>query len=134
MVCRSAVSARIREFYELHEQVSPCRTCAVTDGRCGLGFLVNGSARASAEAADAGRPTAEDRAGDEIPAASDGEAEEVSVRFQHAVILLHAKEYGCAVTALRRVLELAPHMPEAHVKKLKVSPESGRDCLPDLSQ
>ena len=80
---------------------------------CGL--LVNGSARASAEAADAGRSTAEDRAGDEIPAASDGEVQEVSARFQHAVIMLHAKEYGYAVTALRRVLELAPRMPEAHV-------------------
>ena len=40
---------------------------------------------------------------------------EVAKRFQNAVIMLHAKEYDYAVTALHRVLELAPQMPEAYV-------------------
>lgn len=41
--------------------------------------------------------------------------QEVAVRFQQAVIMLHAKQYDPAATALHRVLELAPQMPEAHV-------------------
>lgn len=40
---------------------------------------------------------------------------EIDQRFQQAVIMLHAKRYDHAVTALHRVLELAPQMPEAHV-------------------
>ncbi len=40
---------------------------------------------------------------------------EVKVRFHQAVVMLHAKEFDHAVTALHRVLELAPRMPEAHV-------------------
>lgn len=39
---------------------------------------------------------------------------EVSARFGQAVTMLHAKRYEHAVTALHRVLELAPRMPEAH--------------------
>lgn len=41
--------------------------------------------------------------------------QEVAVRFRQAVIMLHAKQYDPAATALHRVLELAPQMPEAHV-------------------
>lgn len=41
--------------------------------------------------------------------------EEVDRRFQQAVAMLHAKRYQHAVTALQRVLKLAPEMPEAHV-------------------
>lgn len=36
-------------------------------------------------------------------------------RFNEAVVMLHAKQYEHAVTALHRVLVLAPQMPEAHV-------------------
>ena len=44
-----------------------------------------------------------------------GRGEEVDERFRQAVIMLHAGEFDYAVTALRRVLELSPMMPEAHV-------------------
>ena len=40
---------------------------------------------------------------------------EVQARFQQAVVMLHAKQYEHAATALQRVLQLAPRMPEAHV-------------------
>jgi len=40
---------------------------------------------------------------------------ELKLRFQQAVVMLHAREYEHALTALHRVLELAPRMPEAHV-------------------
>lgn len=46
-----------------------------------------------------------------------GEAprDELRERFEQAVLMLHAKQYEHAVTALHRVLELAPRLPEAHV-------------------
>jgi Flp pilus assembly protein TadD len=40
---------------------------------------------------------------------------EIRQRFEQAVVMLHAKQYDHAITALHRVLELAPRMPEAHV-------------------
>jgi tetratricopeptide (TPR) repeat protein len=40
---------------------------------------------------------------------------ELKQRFEQGVIMLHAKQYDHAITALHRVLELAPRMPEAHV-------------------
>jgi Flp pilus assembly protein TadD len=40
---------------------------------------------------------------------------EVKRRFDEAVVMLHARQYEHAVTALHRVLALAPQMPEAHV-------------------
>ena len=40
---------------------------------------------------------------------------EVRLRFDAAVLMLHAKQYEPAAAALHRVLELAPKMPEAHV-------------------
>lgn len=40
---------------------------------------------------------------------------EVKKRFEQAVVMLHARQYDHAITALHRVLELAPRMPEAHV-------------------
>lgn len=40
---------------------------------------------------------------------------EVDERFQQAVAMLHAKEYDYAITALHRVIELKPDMPEAYV-------------------
>ena len=42
-------------------------------------------------------------------------AAEIDARFKQGVMMLHAKQYEHAVTALHRVLELAPDMPEAHV-------------------
>lgn len=36
-------------------------------------------------------------------------------RFDEAVLMLHARQYEHAATALHRVLELAPQLPEAHV-------------------
>ncbi|MBL8331675.1 MAG: hypothetical protein JNM08_01150 [Rubrivivax sp.] len=41
-------------------------------------------------------------------------AAEVKRRFDQAVLMLHAKQYEHAITALHRVLELAPRLPEAH--------------------
>ena len=40
--------------------------------------------------------------------------QEVDVRFQQAVMMLHSRQYDFAVAALHRVLKLAPKMPEAH--------------------
>ncbi len=39
---------------------------------------------------------------------------EIAQRFEQAVMMLHAKRYDMAMTALHRVLELSPRMPEAH--------------------
>ncbi len=39
---------------------------------------------------------------------------EADMRFNQAVMMLHAKQYDMAVKALHRVLELTPTMPEAH--------------------
>ena len=46
---------------------------------------------------------------------SDPQASEVEVRFQQAVYMLHAGHYDDAITALHRVIELSPRMPEAYV-------------------
>lgn len=40
---------------------------------------------------------------------------EIAKRYEQAVLMLHAEQYDYAATALHRVLELAPTMPEAHV-------------------
>lgn len=40
---------------------------------------------------------------------------EVRERFDQAVVMLHARQYEHAVTALGRVVELAPRLPEAQV-------------------
>ena len=50
-----------------------------------------------------------------VARAQAGREQEISERFRQAVIMLHAGEYDYAVAALRRVLELSPNMPEAHV-------------------
>ena len=42
-------------------------------------------------------------------------AEETDARFRQAVAMLHAKQYAHAATALHRVLQIAPRLPEAHV-------------------
>jgi Flp pilus assembly protein TadD len=40
---------------------------------------------------------------------------EFDARFRQAVVMLHAKQYEHAVTALHRLLEIAPQVPEVHV-------------------
>jgi tetratricopeptide (TPR) repeat protein len=62
----------------------------------------------------AGSPPA-DRAPAAATAASAPHAGEVQRLFSAAVVMLHAKRYDDAVTALHRVLVYAPDMPEAHV-------------------
>lgn len=47
--------------------------------------------------------------------AQDQRARETRERFEQAVVMLHAKQYEHAVTALQRVLVLSPQMPEALV-------------------
>jgi len=42
-------------------------------------------------------------------------SDEVRVRFEQAVVMLHARQYEHAATALHRVIELDPALPEAHV-------------------
>lgn len=47
--------------------------------------------------------------------ASAQRAQEVRVRFEQALVMLHAKQYDHAVAALQRVITLAPRLPEAQV-------------------
>ena len=51
-----------------------------------------------------------------VPAATSPEqhSAEVRRRFDAAVVMLQARDYSGAVTGFRRVLQLAPEMPEAH--------------------
>ena len=48
-------------------------------------------------------------------AAAAAPVDESQRRFNEAVVMLHAKQYEHAVTALHRVLTLSPQLPEAHV-------------------
>ena len=41
--------------------------------------------------------------------------QEIDLRFQQGVLMLHLKQYEHAITALHRVLQLSPQLPEAHV-------------------
>lgn len=50
----------------------------------------------------------------EAPAAA-APRDELRERFDQAVLMLHARQFQHAATALHRVLELAPRLPEAHV-------------------
>jgi tetratricopeptide (TPR) repeat protein len=62
-----------------------------------------------------------DRAGTPLPAAPPPRASslphqaEVQQLFDRAVLMLHARQYEPAATALHRVLQLAPALTEAHV-------------------
>jgi Tfp pilus assembly protein PilF len=47
--------------------------------------------------------------------ATQARAAEVRSRFDAAVLMLHARQFEHALTALHRVLELEPKLPEAHV-------------------
>jgi Flp pilus assembly protein TadD len=57
------------------------------------------------------------RSSDPPPAAAAAapQPDESRRRFDQAVLMLHARQYEHAVTALHRVLMLSPQMPEAHV-------------------
>jgi predicted Zn-dependent protease len=57
------------------------------------------------------------RSNDPAPAAATAEPQpdESRRRFDQAVLMLHARQYEHAATALHRVLMLSPQMPEAHV-------------------
>ena len=72
----------------------------------GVGLLVSGITHS-------GPDTAAEKAGSAGPAQA-GMQEEIDLRFQQAVMMLHSRQYDYAVTALKRVLELVPRMPEAH--------------------
>jgi len=41
--------------------------------------------------------------------------DELTMRFDQAVYMLHAKQYENSITALHRVIELSPRMPEAYI-------------------
>ena len=58
-----------------------------------------GGATAKATATNANRP----------------HADEIRVRFEQGVVMLHAKDYEHAIAAFHQVLKYAPDMPEAHV-------------------
>ena len=58
----------------------------------------------------------------QIPAHTDpeghmaaAEKQEIDLRFQQAVTMLHAKQYEYAAAAIERILKMRPDMPEAHV-------------------
>ncbi len=53
--------------------------------------------------------------GEAPPAPRPPHEAEIQRRFNQAVVMLHAKQYEHAATALHRVLMLAPTLPEAHV-------------------
>lgn len=59
-------------------------------------------------------PATPDPRADPVAHERSARAAEVKRRFEEAVVMLHAKRHEHAVTALHRVLELAPKMPEAH--------------------
>jgi tetratricopeptide (TPR) repeat protein len=63
---------------------------------------------------DAPEPRADPRSAPSAHAAQ-ARADEVRVRFEQAVVMLHARQYEHAATALHRVIELDPELPEAHV-------------------
>jgi len=79
---------------------------AIAVGGTVISLLGSGAPVTRAEAPDARMQPAEH--------AADARVREVRTRFDQAVIMLHAHEYEHAVTALHRVLELAPDLPEAH--------------------
>lgn len=62
-----------------------------------------------------GTKVAVDPRGDPAGHAKQARMNEIDQRFQQAVMMLHAKQYDLAVTALHRVLALSPRLPEAHL-------------------
>lgn len=45
----------------------------------------------------------------------DPRMQQITLRFEQAVAMLHAKQYDHAVTALHKVIELSPNLVDAHV-------------------
>jgi len=83
-----------------------------------LGVVVIGALlamRAPPQRSTASPPPAVDTGLDRGAHVRQQRSAEIDARFQQAVIMLHARQYAHAATALHRVLELAPEMPEAHV-------------------
>lgn len=67
-----------------------------------------------------------------VPAAQkDERLSEITERFEQAVVMLHAREYEHAATALHRVMELSPRMPEVYVNMgyAKLGQELPREAL-----
>lgn len=81
----------------------------------GIGFVL--SARSVVPGKPAAAVSAHPADPNRDPAlhARQARAVEIDARFKQAAAMLHAKQYEHAATALHRVLELAPGMPEAHV-------------------
>jgi len=51
----------------------------------------------------------------QAPRIKDRRMAEITMRFQQAVMMLHAKKYEDAAIALHRVLELSPRLTDAHI-------------------
>lgn len=62
-----------------------------------------------------GTTAAADPRADPAAHAKQARMQEIDSRFNQAVMMLHAKRYDMAVTALHRVLQLSPRLPEAHL-------------------
>ncbi|MDX1698263.1 MAG: tetratricopeptide repeat protein [Thiohalobacterales bacterium] len=73
-----------------------------------------GVSRCSMQAMDHGARLQVETDAPEPRAARPAQEQELAIRFREGVMMLHARRYDYAVTALHRVLELAPSMPEAH--------------------
>lgn len=72
-------------------------------------------ARVEALAAAPALPALADPAADPAAHASAARLREIDERFRQGAAMLHAGRHELAVSALHRVLELAPKLPEAHV-------------------
>ena len=75
----------------------------------GMGILIQQLNNSNSATTNAGKPL------DTTHHAIQQKHTEIDKRFEQAVLMLHAQQYDYAVTALHRVLELAPTLPEAHV-------------------
>lgn len=83
---------------------------AVAAGGAALHWL--GKDPGAAPAAVAARPAAQ---ADPLGHARSSQRAEFDARFGQATVMLHARQYEHAVTALHRLLEIAPEVPEVHV-------------------
>lgn len=93
--------------------VPPVRRRALALGTLALVLLAAGSLdRRTREALS---PPAEPAAAERPATRATAHDAEVRRRCDAAVVMLHARQYEHAATALHRVLALAPAMPEAHV-------------------
>lgn len=82
---------------------------------CGIGFALSVRTVTPGKPAAAAPAPSANPARDPALHARQARAAEIDARFKQAVAMLHAKQYEHAATALHRVLELAPGLPEAHV-------------------